>query len=199
MVVLLSIVIGGCASTFKPSQNTIVMMNDMDTLQASEEIYSLMRPRNLNGNLSRSFITGHIGLGLCKASHLSLNEDKGPDLQVTHESISFNAVKTGALVRSTQQGRISSASGMSSINQYQKIPYRETFRFDKIDSVTIHEPSVLRTVCGRQKGQTEVVVRESQKRWYVALIPTEGKDRFIAALLRLRPDVLILNELPDSH
>lgn len=198
IAVLATLMIAGCATPFKPSPYTTAMARNMSEQEATDLIHGLLRPRNLNGIPARTFITGYIGLGLCKAGQLSLDENKGVDLRVTTQEISFNAVRTGGLVKSTQQGRISSLSGMTSISQYEHIPYREQLRFDKIEEVTVHEPSVLRTLCNRQNGQSEVVIRESMTHWYVALIPTGEKERFMAALLRLRPDITLTDELPKN-
>lgn len=187
----------GCASTPKVSPNVTAILNDMSEQQATEVIQSLLPPRTLNGNQTRTFITGHIGLGLCKANQFSLDEERWPDLQVTAEEISFNAVRSGTSV-STQQGRIPSATGMTSLHRSDRIAYREHLRFDRIESVSVIETRLLRTLCGRQNGQSEVLVRETTGRWYAALIPTAEKDYMVAAIMRLRPGIIVTTETKDK-
>jgi hypothetical protein len=187
----------GCANTPKVSPNVTAILNDMSELQAAEVIQRNLQPRTLNGNQTRTYITGHIGLGLCKANQFSLDEERWPDLQVTAEEISFNAVRAGTSV-STPQGKISSATGVTSVHRSDRIAYREHLRFDKIESVSLIETRLLRTLCGRQNGQSELFVRETTGRWYAALIPTAEKDYFVAAVMRLRPDIIVTTETKDK-
>lgn len=198
LVVLMATVIAGCTTTPKVAPGVTALLKDMDELQATQVLHRLLPPRNFNEHPTRTFITGHIGLGLCKASQFSLNEETWPDLQVTRDEISFNAVKSGVLLKSTPHGKIPSGAGVSTINQYARISYREHLRFDKIESATVYEPNVLRTVCGRQKGQSEVIVHESATRWYAILIPAGEKDRFMAAMIRLSPEVSIKTEVKGN-
>jgi hypothetical protein len=194
--VLTTLLVVGCTTTPKVSSNVTAILNDMSELQAAQELQRLLPPRNLNGNHTRTFITGHIGLGLCRANQFSLDEERWLDLQVTTEEISFYAVRMGTAV-STPQGTIPSATGLTSVHRSDRIPYREHLLFDKIESVTVLETRLLRTVCGRQNGQSEVIVRETTGRWYAALIPTEEKDRFVASIMRLRPGIAVTTETKD--
>jgi len=196
--ILATILFTGCASQPKPLPHVAALYDAMSKDQAAQVIQGLLPPRNSYGNPTRTFITGHIGLGMCRASHLSLDESKGPGIQVTTQEISFNAARSGALVKSTQPGKIVSITGATAINQYSNVSYREHLRFDNIQSVKINEPRLLRTKCGRQNGQSEVVIYDSSSRWYAVLIPTEEKERFIAAMMRLRPGVTLDTEPEDD-
>lgn len=190
-------IIVGCTTAPKQSPHVTALLNDMNEVQAAKELHKLLPPRNHHGNLTRTFITGHIGLGLCKANQFSLDDQMPLDLQVSTEAISFNAVRMEAPARSTPQGIMPGVSGAAAPLRYNRIPYREQLRFDNIKSATVTETRLLRTVCGRQKGQTEVIIHEAA-RWYAALIPTDEKDRFIAALMRLSPHAAIATELKDD-
>jgi hypothetical protein len=181
----------GCSTTYKPTQRVTAMSNEMSEKQAVEVLYRLMLPRNHGGQPTRHFVVGHVGLGICKAYEFSLDDQKGSDFTVTNKEISFNAAKAGKLLSSTTQGNVTSATGMTVTRRYERVAYREHLRFDQIGSISIREPGLLSTTCGRQEGQLEVYISESMKRWYSVLIPTPEKERFIAAWLRLRPDIKI--------
>ncbi len=193
-----AITLQGCASAPTLSPKVTAMAKNMTESQAIEVLRELTQPRNYNGNPSRTFITGYIGLGLCNANQFSPDEERGLELQVTKDEISFNAIRTGNLVRSTSEGRISSATDMTTVTQYQHIPYREHLKFGKIESAMVYEPRLLRTICNRQNNQSEVVIHESSSLWYAALIPTSDKELFMAALLRLKPDLNITTEPKDT-
>lgn len=181
----------GCSTAYKPTQKVTAMSNEMSEKQAIEVLYRLMLPRDHKGQPTKHFVVGHVGLGMCKAYGFSLDDKKGADFTVTNKEISFNAARAGKLLSTTTQGHITNATGMTVTRQYERVPYREHLRFDQIGSISIREPGLLSTACGRQEGQLEVYISESMKRWYSVLIPTSEKERFIAAWLRLRPDIKI--------
>lgn len=197
LIVLTTLALTACASPPKPLPNVPAILQGMNETQAAQLLQQLLPPRNLYGHPSRGFVSGHIGLGMCRASQIALDEQKGPEVRVTPLEISFNAVRTG-VVKQTPQGRMSSLGGATSTDQYEWVSYREHVPFATITSVSVTEPRLLRSVCGRQKGQSEVLMRDTASHWYAALIPTAEKERFVAAIMRLRPAAQLVTEAPDD-
>ena len=177
----------GCSTAYKPGQNVMAMTAAMSEEEARQVLHRLMLPRDEAGKPVTK--TSAAYAGICKAYPFQLDELEGPELRVTRGEVSLNAVRKGKLLKTETRGTVTSATGMSMTHYFERVPYREHLRFDKLKSIKVHEPGTLGASCGREEGQTEAFISEAFTRWYIVLIPTAEKERFIAAWLRLKPDL----------
>jgi len=177
-LVTLCMVMVGCSTAYKPNENVKTMTSRMTEQDAMATLQKMLVVRDINGNMVND-ILGYYW-GLCNSNGFLIEGSNGAGVKVTRDGISVTAYKRGELIKTD-----------GTFNYYKKIPYREDLRFTNIRTVHMSEPGLMSQTCARKDGQTEVIVRETFVRWYGVLIPTTEKNLFVAALLRLKPDVEI--------
>lgn len=190
MLVLVALFISGCSSTMKVAPGVMDMSKQMTQKEATQILVENLAPR-AKGDKAAYW-------GICKLAPLKVEVDyrKGADVKVDNEGISFNVLQQERKITAGAVGAAVATTLVTGIAvvspDYEYTPFREVRRFGDISTIRINEGG-WNTICFPDKGQSEVLVRESTSltRWYVALIPTAEKDRFIAAWLRLKPGVEI--------
>jgi len=152
------------------------MIGRMSEQEAMIVLQNMLTVRDINNDAANHSGSGY--WGLCNSGGFTIATADGAGVTVTQEGVSLSAHKLG---------RFAPSEGGKELSQ--EIPYREELRFANISSIKLGEPGLLSQSCARREGQSEVFVRETSVRWYALLIPTSQKEQFIAAMLRLKPDV----------
>jgi hypothetical protein len=191
-MVLVALLASGCSSSMKVAPDVMDMSKGMSEQQAREVVAQMLTPRAKDSNPAH--------WGICKLTHkVSVDYQKGADVQLDNVGVGFNALRRERKVTAAAFGAAAATTLVTgyapvSVGEYAYTPFRDVRRFDNIASIRIKEPSKLNSICFPDDGQSEVLVQEKSGMgdWYVALIPTENKGRFIAAWLRIKPDLKLV-------
>ena len=185
LVGVLSILLLGCASTYRPSPEVSELRSKMAQREAIATLNELLTPRyvelkNAEGETYREVY------GFCSASP---DRWHSIDMYTPYAAASV----TGMKVRVNRRGEylgLESQHGMVS-KVYERIHEDLFLPFGNIKWIKIHRPMFLTSNCFPRNGETELFIREKDSllHWYVIMVPEEHRARLVAAFMTLVPEV----------
>jgi len=188
-ILLISVFIAGCATAYKPTQNVTSMLSTMSNAEAVETLQSFLAPHAQMMN--DEDVEQRRRHGMC-TDGVSMN---GHALKVSNRSVAYKGyvsrhIPLDAKVErnpATAPGKIQVTSTYTS--QLEDADFN--LRFDQMKWIRLAEPGRMTWVCALAEGETEVKIQmtTSAMDWHAARILTKDKERFIASILKLAPEV----------
>lgn len=181
------LILTGCTTPYKPTQNVLQIQNSMSAKEASNIINNALAKHGkmlgiCNGN-------GVDGGGLTGQTWRL--DTKNPEIKVDSKGISLNALQ---IIKSfSSSGNIAtqgSAGLVTSISEAKRIPIKKSFSYAEIDKIIVFpEPGMTARRCAQPAGHTEIIIELTHGlgHWLAILLDNKDVDKFIAAMMVMSP------------
>lgn len=188
---IILVLLQGCATTYKPSNNVTKMSQQMSKVDAVRVIRAaLINPKRETG-ICRA--NGIPGAGILN-NGWEVNE-KNPRVKATTKSISFDAYRQ--MLSHSTSGNIATqgSAGLVTSTSTNLKPIRRSIKYADIESAKIYyTSSAMNRLCYIPEGYAEVRINLATGvgHWVSVIIENKNLERFIAATMILAPEAEIL-------